>query len=83
MPSPTEIGAYEAKTRLPEVLRQVQAGSCFTITQRGKPVADLVPAGAMARQSMAGAAERMLSFMRSQPPVAGVDIKALIGEDRD
>ena len=27
-----EIGSYEAKTRLPELLREVQAGQCFTIT---------------------------------------------------
>jgi hypothetical protein len=26
-----EIGAYEAKTKLPELLRQVQAGKRFTI----------------------------------------------------
>jgi len=37
-----EIGAYEAKTKLPELLRQVQAGKRFTITNRRKPIADLV-----------------------------------------
>lgn len=31
-----EIGAYEAKTELPELLRQVQAGQRCTITNRGK-----------------------------------------------
>jgi prevent-host-death family protein len=38
-----EIGAFEAKTRLPELLRQVQAGKRFTITNRDKPVAELGP----------------------------------------
>jgi len=38
-----EIGSYDAKTRLSEILRRVKAGECFTITQHGKPVADLVP----------------------------------------
>ena len=38
-----EIGSYDAKTKLPEILRRVQAGERFTITNRGKPVADLVP----------------------------------------
>ena len=38
-----EIGSYDAKTKLPEILRRVEAGECFTITNRGKPVADLVP----------------------------------------
>jgi hypothetical protein len=32
----TEIGAYEATTHLPELLRQVKAGKRFTITHRGR-----------------------------------------------
>ena len=31
----TEIGSYEAKTKLPELLRQVKTGKSFTITNRG------------------------------------------------
>ena len=38
-----EIGSYEAKTKLPEILRRVEAGESFTITNRGKPVAELIP----------------------------------------
>jgi prevent-host-death family protein len=38
---PIDIGAYEAKTKLPELLREVQAGKRFTITNRGKAVAEL------------------------------------------
>lgn len=38
-----EIGSYDAKTKLPEILRRVQQGESFTITKRGKAVADLVP----------------------------------------
>ena len=34
---------YEAKTKLPELLRQVKAGKQFTITNRGEAIADLVP----------------------------------------
>lgn len=36
------IGSYEAKTRLPELLRQVERGEHFTITRRGVPVARIV-----------------------------------------
>lgn len=36
------IGSYEAKTRLPELLRQVQDGEHFTITRRGVPIARIV-----------------------------------------
>jgi len=38
-----EVGSYDAKTRLPELLRRVAAGERFTITRHGKPVADMVP----------------------------------------
>ena len=37
------IGSYDAKTKLPEILRRVQTGEAFTITNRGKPIADLIP----------------------------------------
>lgn len=39
-----EIGSYEAKTKLPELLRGGRAGNRYTITLRGEQVADLVPA---------------------------------------
>jgi prevent-host-death family protein len=38
-----KIGAYDAKTKLPEILRRVEAGESFTMTNRGKPVADITP----------------------------------------
>jgi len=38
-----KIGSYDAKTKLPEILRRVESGEAFTITNRGKPIADLIP----------------------------------------
>ena len=38
-----EIGAFEAKTRLSELLEQVRQGAVFFITKRGRPVAELRP----------------------------------------
>jgi prevent-host-death family protein len=38
-----EIGSYDAKTKLPEILRRVQEGETFTITNRGKAIAELGP----------------------------------------
>ena len=37
------IGSYEAKTKLPEILRRVEAGESFTITNRGRPIAEISP----------------------------------------
>lgn len=39
----SEIGAFEAKTHLPQLLRRVEAGERFVITRHGRPLAELVP----------------------------------------
>ena len=76
-----EIGSYEAKTKLPELLRQVKTGKSFTITNRGEAIADLVPSAGASVQDKVAAAEKMRVFMRADP-VRGVNIKALIEEGR-
>ena len=77
-----EIGSYEAKTKLPELLRGTQAGNRYTITLRGEAVADLVPAEGSKHRDAIAAAEEMLSFMQARKPVGCVDLKALINEGR-
>lgn len=37
------VSLADAKSRLSELLDRVEAGSSFTITRRGKPVAQVVP----------------------------------------
>ena len=76
-----EVGSYEAKTRLPELLRQVKTGKSFTITNRGKAVADLVPSLGVRAKDKVAAAEKLKVFMRTDP-VRGADIRALIEEGR-
>ena len=79
----TEIGSYEAKTKLPELLRQVKAGKSFTITNRGEAIADLVPSESSHSQRKAEAVERMKAFMRESGRVKGINIRELIEEGRD
>ena len=38
-----EVGAFEAKTKLGELLAAVESGEEVRITRRGRPVARLVP----------------------------------------
>lgn len=38
-----EVSAFEAKTRLSELLRETEAGRSFIIRRRGKAVARLLP----------------------------------------
>jgi len=77
-----EIGSYEAKTKLPELLRGVQAGKRYTITLRGEPIADLIPAEGAKQADAAAAVDAMRKFMRAAPAVEGIDLKALINEGR-
>lgn len=79
-----EIGSYEAKTRLSELLRGVLAGNRYTITLRGEAVANLVPAEHDRQADAASAVDEMLAFMLSQQsaPTGAVDLKALIEEGR-
>ena len=42
-PANDSIGAYEAKTHFSALLDKVEAGTAFTITKHGTPVARLVP----------------------------------------
>ena len=55
-----KIGSYDAKTRLAEILRRVEAGEQFTITNRGKPVADLIPSRAASEQQVETAIANIL-----------------------
>ena len=81
----TEIGAYDAKTRLPELLRQVKAGKRFTITNRGEAIADLVPSKAARVADAKAAIEKFQTFLKDNPVKVphGTDIKALVAEGRE
>ena len=76
-----EIGSYEAKTKLPQLLREVQTGKSFTITNRGVAIADLVPAATGRIRDKAGAAAQRKVFTLADP-IHGVNIKALIEHGR-
>ncbi|MGH8564397.1 MAG: type II toxin-antitoxin system Phd/YefM family antitoxin [Gammaproteobacteria bacterium] len=77
----TEIGSNEAKARLPELLRQVKSGKSFTITNRGKAVADLVPSVSARTKDKVAVVEKLKAFML-EAPLRGVNIKELIEEGR-
>ncbi len=75
------VGAYEAKTRLPELLREVAQGGRITITVRGRAVAELAPIKSV-RPSAAEAVEAMKAFDLVQA-VGADDIEAWIADGRD
>lgn len=74
------IGAYEAKTRFPELLRRVQQGERITITRHGVPVAVLVPPESAPARPADEVISAIQAFRKGRR--AGVPLKTLIEEGR-
>jgi prevent-host-death family protein len=80
----TEVGAFEAKTKLSEILRKVEQGERFTITVRGRAVADVVPVQKPAAVRSAEEIEAAYQRLRN-PTIRGIsheEIRAAIEEGR-
>ncbi len=77
-----KVGSYEAKTKLPKLLRGVQAGNHCTITLRCEAVAELVPAHFDTNPDKGAAVDDVLAFMKKRKPLASINLKALINEGR-
>jgi prevent-host-death family protein len=58
-----EIGTLEAKTRLSELLVQVQRGQSFFITRHGKRIAELGPVRADKKRPQPGFAKGTFTFV--------------------
>lgn len=78
-----KVGSYEAKTKLPELLRGVQSGKKYTITLRGEDIAALVPAQKNTSASNVVAVSDMLKFAKSRKDAGALNIKTLIDEGRE
>ncbi len=76
-----QIGAFEAKNRLSELLALVENGEEVVITKHGRPVARLVPAEQLS-QRIAQEAIDELQRLRTGQKLGGLDLKALINEGR-
>jgi prevent-host-death family protein len=57
-----QIGTLEAKTRLSELLDQVEQGKRFQITRHGKPVAELAPLS-KTRKPRFGCGEGLVTYI--------------------
>ncbi len=75
------VGAYEAKTYLPSLLDEVEAGEIITITRHGVPVAKLVPAREVSRERIREAVAALKQFSHGRE-LRGLTIRELIEEGR-
>jgi len=75
-----EIGSYDAKTKLPEILRRVESGEEFVITNRGKPIADLTPSRASSQVKIAAAINNLLRGLHG--PITNEELMQLKSSGR-
>jgi len=81
-----EVGIFDAKTRFSELVERVnQTGQPITVTNRGKPVAEIAPT----RKSRTGRMTREEAFAqvsrlwKAAEPMTKEEIKQTIQEGRD
>ncbi|GHV75564.1 antitoxin [Spirochaetia bacterium] len=85
MPNTVTIGAFEAKTHFSELINEVQNGSDYVITKRGKPVAKVIPFIERRQTRQEAIAELRTSIQKhwQGPPLRPGEIKEMIEEGRE
>lgn len=76
------VGSYEAKTRLPELLRMVEDGERIVITRHGRPVAVLAPPPGVPDRTAAEAVAELLAFGTGRVLGPGLSVRDLLDEGR-
>ncbi|MDA8413402.1 MAG: type II toxin-antitoxin system prevent-host-death family antitoxin [Desulfobacteraceae bacterium] len=75
-----DIGVYQAKTHLPELLAKVVNGEPVTITRHGRAIARLVAAEPVRLQDVRGVIEEMKALAKGRS--ADLPIREMIAEGR-
>lgn len=75
------VGAYEAKTHLPKLLKRVNKGERITITKHGVPIAVLQPPDLSRKADPKKAIDELRKF-RDKHPLNGLSIRDMIEEGR-
>ena len=75
-----DIGVYQAKTHLPELLAKVVHGEPVTITRHGRAIARLVPAEPVRQKDVSGVIAEMKALSKGRS--AGMPIREMIAEGR-
>jgi prevent-host-death family protein len=77
-----EVGTYEAKTRLSELLDEVEKGETVVITRHGKPVARLVAEEEVRRARVEAAIAEIKAIRATLPKVTTEEIIEMKNEGR-
>jgi prevent-host-death family protein len=77
-----EVGTYEAKARLSELLDRVEAGETVVITRHGRPVSRLMAEPAVRRARVRASIEQMLEERNRRTATSVDEILAMRDEGR-
>ncbi len=75
------IGAFEAKTRLPQLLRRVKDDEWFIITRHNQPVAELVPFRQRDSAKVQSAINDLKEFQKTHS-LGGLSLRKIIEDER-
>ncbi len=76
-----EIGAFQAKTQLSQLLQRVQAGERFVITKHNRPVAELIPFQPHDSDEVRAAVAGLKAFQEAHS-LGGLSVRRMIEEGR-
>jgi prevent-host-death family protein len=76
-----QVGVYEAKTRLPQLLEQVARGHRIIITRHGTPVAMLVPARREGGRPVEDTIRELLAFRKGRR-LGRISLRTLVAAGR-
>jgi prevent-host-death family protein len=78
----SSVGAYEAKTHLPQLLDRVARGEEIQITRNGRPIARLVPESAREPHDVRQVIAAIREFRKGRRLGDDLTIRQLIEEGR-
>lgn len=77
-----EVGTYDAKTRLSELIERAEAGETVVITRHGRPVARLVAEEGLRRRRVEEGLARIDAIRATLPEVTTREILEMRDEGR-
>jgi prevent-host-death family protein len=78
----TTVGAYDAKTHLPQLLERVARGETILITRHGQAIAKLVPAEGEDKPDVKESIRKLRELRKGVTLGRGLTVRQLIDEGR-
>lgn len=78
-----DVGIYEAKSRLSQLVERVEAGEEIVLTRRGRPVAKIVNVAPATKRDRARLMREVRALAAKIRIPRSLDIRDLVAEGRD